>query len=511
MQISKFSKILSACAASVLLAACGGGGSGDKGSFIGDSSDPLQLTLSAERTSFPLNISNEPAQIHGPYTTQLYISGKYKNGRTVEDGNSIGCVVLSDITAGALAYMDGEHTKDGVETLFRSIDLKTAGGGQSFAFHALSEPGKVTIQCTTQDTHNNGKTITASVVMSVGSDGDKPATTGKPSQILVNHANAPYLYAQGLNKNTQLVVQAEVLDSHAIKVPNPPQGTNNVYVRILDASTSPGALLRGLDANGNAVSGSNIKVRSLNGQASFTLISGTTTGIVAVETFTDYTDNNVDNGIAVPVRNIFAKPIFVATPEGPLSITTDSLKDGEENKLYDTVLLEAKGGAPAYAWSEVSLSGCPSEVSPCNLKNIGFSLDSTGVLEGTPSAFGSFALTLRVTDANKETAEKTFKLTIKEVPLVISSEDSKVPDVSYNTATPPAALPYSGFIVVTGGKAPYTYAATGLPTGLSIDSKTGIISGTPAITAGATVSFVVTVTDSSTPKKTVSKVFQIKG
>ena len=45
-----------------------------------------------------------------------------------------------------------------------------------------------------------------------------------------------------------------------------------------------------------------------------------------------------------------------------------------------------------------------------------------------------------------------------------------------------------------GGYAPYTYAAFGLPAGLSINAATGQISGTP--TTAGTYPFAVTVTDS---------------
>ncbi|WP_436493787.1 M4 family metallopeptidase [Actinokineospora sp. HUAS TT18] len=52
----------------------------------------------------------------------------------------------------------------------------------------------------------------------------------------------------------------------------------------------------------------------------------------------------------------------------------------------------------------------------------------------------------------------------------------------------------------TGGTAPLTWSATGLPAGLSIASGTGTISGTP--TAAGTSNVTLTVTDSSSPAKT---------
>ena len=58
---------------------------------------------------------------------------------------------------------------------------------------------------------------------------------------------------------------------------------------------------------------------------------------------------------------------------------------------------------------------------------------------------------------------------------------------------------YSAGITVTGGTTPYAYSATGLPSGLSINSSTGAISGTPAPSAEGTSTVAINVTDSTKP------------
>lgn len=66
--------------------------------------------------------------------------------------------------------------------------------------------------------------------------------------------------------------------------------------------------------------------------------------------------------------------------------------------------------------------------------------------------------------------------------------------------------PYSVTTSVYGGTLPYTYAATGLPTGLAINQD-GSITGTP--TSEGTASVSLTVTDSANPPVVVNKVFTL--
>jgi hypothetical protein len=121
---------------------------------------------------------------------------------------------------------------------------------------------------------------------------------------------------------------------------------------------------------------------------------------------------------------------------------------------------------------------------------------STGAITGTPTIpYVTSYFYVLLKDASNTTSIRQFSISV-----------SRPPAVQISTTTLPDAYTgaiYRQSLTVTGGLAPYTwsiFAGTQLPAGLTLNSSTGVISGTPTATGRS--SFTVRVNDgySSTTK-----------
>ncbi len=122
----------------------------------------------------------------------------------------------------------------------------------------------------------------------------------------------------------------------------------------------------------------------------------------------------------------------------------------------------------------------------------GLTMSSSGTISGTPTVSGTFPYTVTVTDSKGNKGTFNCSVTVNGPPTASCVSISAVQGV----AITPVTLTGSG-----GAGGPYTFSATGLPTGLTMSSS-GTISGTP--TVSGTFNYTVTVTDSKGNKGTVS-------
>jgi hypothetical protein len=162
-----------------------------------------------------------------------------------------------------------------------------------------------------------------------------------------------------------------------------------------------------------------------------------------------------------------------------LNLTPSALPEGKQGVMYNQTI-SATGGKSPYTFA-ITSGALPNG---CLLNS------ETGVISGIPTNLGTSNFTITATDANKCVGTKNYSLVVvMDCPYTITISPDFLPsgDVS---------VPYSQSLSATGGVFPYVYSISSglLPAGLSLNSLTGSITGTPT-TAGNYI-FKVKATDS---------------
>src|SRR5438067_1194781 len=106
---------------------------------------------------------------------------------------------------------------------------------------------------------------------------------------------------------------------------------------------------------------------------------------------------------------------------------------------------------------------------------------STGLISGTPTTAGTYSVTISATNAGG-TGSATLTLTINNPPPPVITSPA--------TATGQVGVAFSYQITATNN--PTSYNATGLPAGLTVNTSTGLISGTPTTAGTYTVTISAT-------------------
>ena len=207
--------------------------------------------------------------------------------------------------------------------------------------------------------------------------------------------------------------------------------------------------------------------------------SGEISGIPTGTSNLNHTFTVTDQTPPTPQRTTKTLRLIIGSAPPDLIITTNSLPSGTVTQPYNVTLISS-GGSGAKTW-DISSGSLPT----------GLSLSSSGVVSGTPQATGNSSPTFRVRDAGnpQDTATKQLSITIN-LPARPNITTNSLPNGNFNQS-------YDRTLGVTGGVTPLTWGVIsgGLPSGLSINSQTGRISGTA--TATGKFDFTVQVTDST--------------
>jgi hypothetical protein len=123
---------------------------------------------------------------------------------------------------------------------------------------------------------------------------------------------------------------------------------------------------------------------------------------------------------------------------------------------------------------------------------------STGLISGTPTAAGTFSTTITATDSTGPSGSATFTWTINPA----TGNTVTVTNPGNKTGTVGTATSLQIHASDSASGQALTYSATGLPTGLTINSSTGLVSGTPATAGTSTVTVKATDTTNASGSAT---------
>lgn len=164
-------------------------------------------------------------------------------------------------------------------------------------------------------------------------------------------------------------------------------------------------------------------------------------------------------------------------PENPLhvAITTESLPTATVGTAYNQVI-EISGGIPPLKLALKEGSQLPTGLLIVREK-----------ISGIPSTAGNHSFTLTATDIQGSSKESTLTLTVSDKPMQIAGP---------RNAKGEEFKPFRAELRVNGGKAPYVWSTrSGLPSGLTLNASTGILSGHPSQGTAGNHSVAVQVTD----------------
>lgn len=256
--------------------------------------------------------------------------------------------------------------------------------------------------------------------------------------------------------------------------------TTATFTVTLSAASGQTVSVNYASADGTATAGSDYVARS----GTLTFAPGTTAQGVAITVNGD-TAVEPNETFSVALSGVSNASIARATGTGTIinddavvTVGPASLPSATAGSAYSQNL-SASGGTAPYSFA-VTAGALPA----------GLTLSPAGVLSGTPTATGSFNFTASATDSgNPTTGSRAYALVVAGANVILPATTlpAGTAGQAYSSAITPAA----------GGIAPYTYAVTAgaLPAGITLNSATGAVTGTP--TSAGNFAFSVTATDST--------------
>ena len=221
--------------------------------------------------------------------------------------------------------------------------------------------------------------------------------------------------------------------------------------------------------DGLGVSVAGVSVQFLSYEGTFAATSGPASGLTSTDIGIAETGSPVGSSLQLTGSGGSGPPVPVITVAGPATATA---------LAPFTYQIQASQSPASYA-----ASGLPEGLTVNT---------STGVISGTPTTPGTYTVGLTATNAGGD-GTATLTINVQANPDAPSITSDLIASGQIN-----AAFTYQ----ITATKSPTSYTAAGLPAGLTINTSTGLISGTP--TAGGTFNATITaLNDSGSDTKTL--------
>ncbi|MCY3681208.1 MAG: putative Ig domain-containing protein [Gemmatimonadetes bacterium] len=160
--------------------------------------------------------------------------------------------------------------------------------------------------------------------------------------------------------------------------------------------------------------------------------------------------------------------VVVTNSENNTSSFTVASIDDKTEKQYKGITpiqVNASGGWEPYTYS---LSGAPQIIT----------ISDSGLITGTPTLSGTFTLNVKVESHDSQSESISFQISVSQGLNVAPISDVTVKQDHAITAIQ---------VSVSGGSGTYRYSISGAPSGISIDSSTGRITGTPTESGAFTI------------------------
>jgi Putative Ig domain len=235
------------------------------------------------------------------------------------------------------------------------------------------------------------------------------------------------------------------------------EGQKLLFVATLGNDTKMQGVTWTLTGSGCAGNGCGILSNVTTTSVTYTAPTGLTTGITA----------SLEAAANAHMSTTLTATITIVLP---VTFTTTTLPNGSNGVGYSQTLVTSGGVSPI-------LFSLGSGHLPA-----GLTINSAGTILGTPSSSGTSTFTVNATDNGGMTphivvASPSYSITITPPPplsIPVSTMPGGLVNSSYNASIVPAG---------PGGVPPYSWSIVSgtLPPGLSLNSSSGVISGTPTV------------------------------